>query len=60
MKTPIQPKTRKIRYSVPSHLFTFYSLVELVLPMVKLNGFSQPISIEYKMIHGFNQAVFRT
>ena len=54
----IQPKHAKFRYFFPSHLFTFYSLVQLLLPMVKLNGFSQPISIEYKMVHGFTQAVF--
>ena len=29
-------------------------------PVVKLNGIRQPISIEYKMVHGLNQAVFRT
>ena len=27
--------------------------------MIKLNGVSQPISIEYKMVHGLNQVVFR-
>ena len=24
------------------------------------DGVSQPVSIEYKMVHGLNQAVFRT
>ena len=41
------------KYSFPSHLLIFYSLVQL--PTVKLNGVSQPTSIEYKMVHGFNQ-----
>ena len=50
----------KSRYFFHSHLFTFHSLVQLLLPTVKLNGISQPISIEYKMVHGLNQAVFRT
>ena len=35
-------------------------MVQLLLPTVKLNGVSQTISIEYKMVHGLNQAVFRT
>ena len=46
----------KSRYFFPSHMFTFHLLVQLLLPMVKLNGVSQPIniiSIEYKMVHGF-------
>ena len=43
-----------------SHLFTFYSLVQLLLPTVKLNRVSEPISLEYKMVHGLNQAVLRT
>ena len=33
-------------------MFTFHSLVQLLLPVVKLNGVSQPISIEYKVVHG--------
>ena len=33
-------------------------LVQLFLPSVKLDGVSQPISLEHKMVHGFNQAVF--
>ena len=41
-------------------MFTFHSLVQLLLPMVKLNGVSEPISIEYKMVHGLNQAVLAT
>ena len=41
-------------------MFTFHSLVQLLLPTVKLNGVNQPISIEYKMVHGLNQAVFTT
>ena len=52
--------TAKSRYLFLSCLFTFYSLVQLLLPMIKLTGVSQPISIEYKMVHGLNQAVFRT
>ena len=47
-------------YFFPSHMFTFHSLVQLLLSKVKLNGVSQPISIEYKMVHGLIQAVFTT
>ena len=32
-------------------MFTFHSLVQFLLPTVKLNGVSQPISMEYKMVH---------
>ena len=39
------------RYFFHSHLFTFYSLVQLLFPKVKLKGASQPISTEYKMVH---------
>ena len=53
----IPSKTAKSRYFTPFHMFTFHSLVQSLLPMVKLNGVSQPISIEYKMAHGLNQAV---
>ena len=49
----------KSKYFFSSYMFTFHSLVQLLLPMVKLNGVSQPISIEYKIVHGLNQAVFR-
>ena len=42
----------KSRYFFPSHMFTFHSLVQLLLPIVKLNGVSQSISIEYTMVHG--------
>ena len=56
----IQPKSCKLRYFFPSHLFIFYSLAQPLGPTVKLNGVSQPISIEYKMVHGFNQTVFRS
>ena len=57
----VMPSTPgKARYFIHSHLFTFHSLVQLLLPTVKLNGISQPISIEYKMVHDLNQAVFRT
>ena len=56
----IQPKATKFRYFFPSHLFTFYLLVQLLLETVKLNGLSQPISTEHNIVHGFNQAVFRT
>ena len=41
-------------------MFTFHSLVQLLLSTVKLNGISQRISIEYKMVHGLIQAVFTT
>ena len=41
-------------------MFTFHSLVQLLLPTVKLNEVSQPIWIEYKMVHGLIQAVFTT
>ena len=47
-------------YFFPSHMFTFKSLIQLPLPMVKLNGVSQLISIEYKTVHGFIQAVLTT
>ena len=40
-------------------MFTFQSLVQLLLPMVQFIGVSQPISIEYKMVHGLNQAVLQ-
>ena len=46
--------------SFHSRLFTFHSLVQLLLPTVRLNGVSQPISVEYKMMDGLNQAVFGT
>ena len=36
------------------------SYYQLLLPTVKLNGVSQPISIEYKRVHGLIQAVFTT
>ena len=55
----IQPNPTKSSYLLPSHLFKFYSLVQLLIPTVKLNGASQPISIEYKMVHGFSQAAFK-
>ena len=44
----------------PAYMFTFHSLVQLQLPTVKLKGVRQPISMEYKMVHGLIQAVFRT
>ena len=47
-------------YFFPSHMFTFHSLVQLLLPTIKLNGVSQLSSIEYKMVHGLIQAVFTT
>ena len=50
----IQAKTAKCRSFFPFHKFTFHSLVQLLLTTVKLNGVSQPISIEYKMVHGLN------
>ena len=42
--------TAESGYIFCSCSFTFHSLVQLLLPMVKLNGVSQPISIEYKMV----------
>ena len=56
----ITPKYGKILVSLSFSLFTFHSLVQLLLPTIKLNGVSQAISVEYKMVHGLNQAVFRT
>ena len=50
----------KSRYFFCSHLFTFHSLVQLLFPTVKLNGVSQPTSIEYKMALALSQAVFKT
>ena len=50
----------KSRYFFPSHMFMFHSLVQLLLPTVKLNRVSQSISLEYKMVHGLIQAVFTT
>ena len=47
-------------YLFPSHMFTFHWLVRLLLPTVKLNGVSQPISIEYKIVHDLIEAVFTT
>ena len=43
-----------------SGFFTFHSLLQSLLPVVKMNGVSKPISVEYKMVHGFNQTVFKT
>ena len=43
-----------------SGTFTFHSFVQLLWPMVKLNEVYQPISIEYKMVPGSIQAVFKT
>ena len=56
----IPSKMAKSGYFFPSPMFTFHSLVQLPLPTVKLHGVSQPISIEYKMGHGFSQAMFTT
>ena len=56
----IQSKMAKSRYFFPSHMFTFHSLAQLLLPTVKLNGVSQSVSIEYKMVHGLIQSVFTT
>ena len=51
-------KTAKSRHFFPSHMFTLHSLVQLLLPTVNSNGVSQPISIEYRVVHGLIQAVF--
>ena len=56
----IPSKMLKSRHFFHSHLFTFHSLDHLLFPVVKLNGASQPISIEYEMVHALSQAVFRT
>ena len=45
-------KTAKSRYFFLSGMFSFHSLVLLLFPFVKLNGVSQSISIEYKMVPG--------
>ena len=52
--------TAKSGYLFHSRLFTVHSLLQSLLPTVKMNGISEPISIEYKMVHGFNQALFKT
>ena len=58
--TVITSKTAKYRYLFHSRLFTFHSLVQLLLPVVRLNEVRQSISIKYKMVHALNQAVFGT
>ena len=55
----IESKMAKSRYVFSSHFFTFPLLVHLLLPTARLNGVSQSVSIEYKMVHGFSQAVCR-
>ena len=52
----IQSKNCKTSVFFPSHMFTFHQLVQLLLPTVKLNGVSPPISIESKIVNGLNQA----
>ena len=56
---PKKPSAKSMDF-FPSHIFTFHSLVQLLLPTVKLNGVSQQISTEYKMVHGLIEAVFTT
>ena len=56
----IQSKAAKSRYFFPSHMSTFHLLLQLLLPTVKLNGVSQPISIEYTIVNDLIQAVYRT
>ena len=51
--------TAKPKYRFHFRVFTFHSLVQLLLPTVKSNGVNQPNSIEYKMVHGLNQIVFK-
>ena len=53
-------KMAKSWYFFHFHLFTFHSLVWLLFSTVKLNGASQQILKEYKMVHASSQAVFRT
>ena len=56
----IPSETTTSRYFFHSNLLTFHLLVQLLLLTAKLNGASLLISIEHKMVHGINQAVFRT
>ena len=57
----IQSKVKNGKiYLFISYLFTLHSLVQLLLPVVKVNGVSQPVSIEYKMLYSLNQAVSGT
>ena len=57
----IPSKNAKLRYHFfHSCLFTFHSLIQLLLPKAKLNGVDHQISVEYKTVYGLNQAVFRT
>ena len=44
-----QKTPAKSRYFFSFPMFTFHSLVQLLLPTVKLNGVSQLNSIEYKL-----------
>ena len=44
-------KECSLSYFFPSHLFTFHSLVQSLLPTVKLNRVDQPVSREHKMVH---------
>ena len=60
MVIPLKNSKIYSSYCFHSRLFTFHLLVQLLLSMVKLNRVCQPISIEYKMVHGFKQNVFRT
>ena len=57
--TVIPSKTAKPSYFFHSRLSTFYSLAQLLLPTVKLNGVNQPISIEYKMVASASNLKFR-
>ena len=56
----ILSKAAKSRYFLPSPLFAFHSsAAQPLLPMVTLNGVSQPISLGCQMLHGFIQIMFR-
>ena len=49
-------KNGKIEVFLPfSHVY-----ISLIGSTVNLNEVSQPISTEYKMVHGLNQVLFRT
>ena len=48
-QTAIQSTNGKIYVFLSFSHVQFHSLVQLLLPTVKLSGVSQPISIEYKL-----------
>ena len=42
------------------HAFAYSLFISLCSVLFELNRVSQPISIEYRMVHGFNKAVLKT